>query len=73
MVTRIAILLLPGITGWAQVNGHRGETATLAKMQRRIDHDLAYLAHDRCGSASESWCGRSAPSGGIATRIRCPT
>jgi putative colanic acid biosynthesis UDP-glucose lipid carrier transferase len=35
----------PGITGWAQVNGHRGETDTLAKMQRRVDHDLAYLAH----------------------------
>jgi putative colanic acid biosynthesis UDP-glucose lipid carrier transferase len=37
-------LVLPGITGWAQVNGHRGETDTLAKMQRRIDHDLAYLS-----------------------------
>ena len=35
----------PGITGWAQVNGHRGETDTLAKMQRRVDHDLAYVAH----------------------------
>jgi putative colanic acid biosysnthesis UDP-glucose lipid carrier transferase len=33
----------PGITGWAQVNGLRGETDTLAKMQRRIDHDLAYI------------------------------
>ena len=27
----------PGITGWAQVNGHRGETDTLEKMQRRVD------------------------------------
>ena len=35
----------PGITGWAQVNGHRGETDTLAKMRRRVEHDLADLAH----------------------------
>jgi putative colanic acid biosynthesis UDP-glucose lipid carrier transferase len=35
----------PGITGWAQVNGHRGETDTLEKMQRRVEHDLAYLAN----------------------------
>jgi putative colanic acid biosynthesis UDP-glucose lipid carrier transferase len=33
----------PGITGWAQVNGHRGETETLDKMQARIDCDLDYL------------------------------
>lgn len=33
----------PGITGWAQVNGLRGETDTLDKMQRRIEHDLAYI------------------------------
>lgn len=33
----------PGITGWAQVNGQRGETDTLEKMQARIDCDLAYL------------------------------
>lgn len=33
----------PGITGWAQVNGLRGETETLDKMQSRIDHDLDYL------------------------------
>lgn len=33
----------PGITGWAQVNGHRGETETLDKMQSRIDFDLDYL------------------------------
>ena len=33
----------PGITGWAQVNGYRGETETLDKMQARIDYDLDYL------------------------------
>jgi putative colanic acid biosynthesis UDP-glucose lipid carrier transferase len=33
----------PGITGWAQVNGLRGETSSLDKMQSRIDHDLDYL------------------------------
>jgi Undecaprenyl-phosphate glucose phosphotransferase len=33
----------PGITGWAQVNGHRGETQTVERMKTRIDHDLDYL------------------------------
>jgi putative colanic acid biosysnthesis UDP-glucose lipid carrier transferase len=33
----------PGITGWAQVNGQRGETDTIEKMQARIDFDLDYL------------------------------
>ena len=33
----------PGITGWAQVNGHRGETDTLDKMKARVEYDLAYL------------------------------
>jgi putative colanic acid biosynthesis UDP-glucose lipid carrier transferase len=33
----------PGITGWAQVNGYRGETETVAKMQRRVEFDLDYL------------------------------
>ena len=33
----------PGITGWAQVNGYRGETETLEKMKGRIDLDLDYL------------------------------
>ncbi len=33
----------PGITGWAQVNGWRGETDALEKMQRRVEHDLEYI------------------------------
>ncbi len=33
----------PGITGWAQVNGWRGETETLDKMQKRVDYDLYYI------------------------------
>ena len=33
----------PGITGWAQINGWRGETDTLEKMQKRIDYDLYYI------------------------------
>jgi putative colanic acid biosysnthesis UDP-glucose lipid carrier transferase len=33
----------PGITGWAQINGFRGETDRVEKMQRRVEHDLFYL------------------------------
>lgn len=33
----------PGITGWAQINGLRGETETLDKMKARIEYDLDYL------------------------------
>jgi putative colanic acid biosynthesis UDP-glucose lipid carrier transferase len=33
----------PGITGWAQVNGYRGETDTLEKMRKRIEFDLFYI------------------------------
>src|SRR5690554_4792523 len=33
----------PGITGWAQVNGLRGETDTLDKMRKRVEHDLWYI------------------------------
>jgi putative colanic acid biosysnthesis UDP-glucose lipid carrier transferase len=33
----------PGITGWAQVNGWRGETDTVEKMEKRIEHDLHYI------------------------------
>jgi putative colanic acid biosynthesis UDP-glucose lipid carrier transferase len=35
----------PGITGWAQVNGLRGETETVEKMRARIEYDLDYLRH----------------------------
>lgn len=35
----------PGITGWAQVNGLRGETDTLDKMKSRINYDLYYINH----------------------------
>ncbi|BBP03603.1 undecaprenyl-phosphate glucose phosphotransferase [Sulfuriferula plumbiphila] len=33
----------PGITGWAQVNGYRGETDTIGKMEGRVIYDIAYL------------------------------
>jgi putative colanic acid biosysnthesis UDP-glucose lipid carrier transferase len=36
-------MVKPGITGWAQINGYRGETDTLDKMKRRIEFDLYYI------------------------------
>lgn len=33
----------PGITGWAQINGYRGETDTLDKMEKRVKYDLEYI------------------------------
>ena len=33
----------PGMTGWAQINGWRGETDTNEKLQRRVEHDLHYI------------------------------
>jgi putative colanic acid biosynthesis UDP-glucose lipid carrier transferase len=33
----------PGITGWAQVNGYRGETRDVETMQRRVEYDIEYL------------------------------
>ncbi len=33
----------PGITGWAQINGFRGETSTLDLMEGRVEHDLEYI------------------------------
>ena len=35
--------LKPGITGWAQVNGFRGETSNLEQMEKRVEHDIWYL------------------------------
>ena len=35
----------PGITGWAQVNGWRGETDTDEKMSERVSHDIYYINH----------------------------
>ena len=35
----------PGMTGWAQVNGWRGETDTLVKMESRVQHDIYYAEH----------------------------
>jgi Undecaprenyl-phosphate glucose phosphotransferase len=35
----------PGITGWAQVNGWRGETDTLEQLRKRVEHDLFYIEH----------------------------
>ncbi len=33
----------PGLTGWAQVNGYRGETRQIEQMQQRVEHDLWYI------------------------------
>ena len=33
----------PGITGWAQVNGYRGETREPGLMEKRVEHDLWYI------------------------------
>jgi Undecaprenyl-phosphate glucose phosphotransferase len=35
----------PGMTGWAQVNGWRGETDTIEKIMQRVNHDLYYIEH----------------------------
>jgi len=36
-------MIKPGITGWAQVNGWRGETNTVYKMRKRVEFDLEYM------------------------------
>ncbi|MGD0835343.1 MAG: undecaprenyl-phosphate glucose phosphotransferase [Polyangia bacterium] len=36
-------IVKPGITGWAQVNGWRGETAEIEKMEERVRHDMEYI------------------------------
>jgi putative colanic acid biosynthesis UDP-glucose lipid carrier transferase len=35
--------LKPGITGWAQINGHRGEITTLQQIKERVEHDIWYM------------------------------
>jgi Undecaprenyl-phosphate glucose phosphotransferase len=40
---RVRHYVKPGITGWAQVNGYRGETDELWKMERRVEYDMYYL------------------------------
>ncbi|MVS97935.1 undecaprenyl-phosphate glucose phosphotransferase [Devosia marina] len=35
----------PGMTGWAQINGWRGETDTIEKIMQRVNHDLYYIEH----------------------------
>jgi lipopolysaccharide/colanic/teichoic acid biosynthesis glycosyltransferase len=41
--TKIADGLLPGITGWAQINGLRGETGAIEQLKRRVRYDLDYI------------------------------
>ena len=40
---RVRHYVKPGITGWAQVNGYRGETDELWKMEKRVEYDMYYL------------------------------
>jgi putative colanic acid biosynthesis UDP-glucose lipid carrier transferase len=42
---RLRHTVKPGITGWAQVHGFRGETETLDKIQRRVEYDIYYITH----------------------------
>lgn len=41
----LRLQMLPGLTGWAQANGLRGETANARVAQARVDHDIAYIRH----------------------------
>ena len=50
---RIRHRVKPGITGWAQINGCRGEVTTLDKLQRRIALDCEYI--ERCSVAMDGW------------------
>jgi lipopolysaccharide/colanic/teichoic acid biosynthesis glycosyltransferase len=43
----------PGVTGWAQVNGWRGETDTHEKILKRVEYDLAYI--DRWSVSFDLW------------------
>ena len=50
---RIRHRVKPGITGWAQINGCRGEVTTIGKLQRRIALDCEYI--ERCSVAMDGW------------------
>ena len=50
---RIRHRVKPGITGWAQINGCRGEVTTISKLHRRITLDCEYI--DRCSVAMDGW------------------
>lgn len=39
----VRLYVKPGVTGWAQINGYRGETDELWKMQKRVDYDMEYI------------------------------
>jgi lipopolysaccharide/colanic/teichoic acid biosynthesis glycosyltransferase len=41
----LRLQVLPGLTGWAQVNGLRGEITSERMARARVDHDLAYIRH----------------------------
>lgn len=41
----LRLTMLPGITGWAQANGLRGETMNARTARARVDHDIAYVRH----------------------------
>jgi len=58
----------PGITGWAQIHGYRGETDTLDKMEKRVQFDLYYIRNWSLGmdmriivwTAFKGWVGSNA-------------
>ena len=58
----------PGITGWAQINGFRGQTDTVEKMRKRIEFDIFYIRnwsfrldlHIILRTALHGWTGREA-------------
>jgi lipopolysaccharide/colanic/teichoic acid biosynthesis glycosyltransferase len=41
----VRLTMLPGLTGWAQANGWRGETDAPVAGRSRVDHDIAYIAN----------------------------
>jgi len=39
----VRLYLKPGLTGWAQVNGYRGEIKNIELMKKRVEHDIWYM------------------------------